>query len=162
VRAQVLQEVTGVVQRVVEAALEAEVTALLGRARYARREQAPLRATGAPCNRRQHDWARKFYRAGGYWRSLLTTCAVVRIRVPRVACRCGGVVSVPFATVGRYARSWDDLQERARQLAGLCLSLRDSREVLALDTGQPVARSTLNSWVQQAAALACDLTRAES
>jgi len=61
---------------------------------------------------------------------------------------------VPFTTLGRYARSWDELQERARQLAGLCLSLRDAREVLARDNGQPVARSTLSGWVHQAAQVA--------
>ncbi|MBI4492887.1 MAG: hypothetical protein HY690_08860 [Chloroflexi bacterium] len=39
-------------------------------------------------------------------------------------------------------------------MAGLCLSLQDSRAVLALDHGQPLARTTVQGWVQQAAALA--------
>lgn len=157
VRARLLEMVAAVVKQVVEAALEAEVTALLGRARYARRARAPLRPTGARCHKCQQGWARQCYRAGGYRRSLLTTLAAVVIRVPRVACRCGGVVAVPFTTVGRYERSWGDVQERARQLAGLCLSLRDAGEVLALDNEQPVARSTLHGWVQQAATLAAAL-----
>ena len=154
VRARLRQEMAALVQRVVEDALEAEVTALLGRAAYARRATAPQRATGARCNRCQQDWAPKFARAGSYRRTLLTLEAAVVLRVPRVSCSCGGQVAVPFTTVGRYERSWGELHERARQLAGLCLSLQDTREVLAWANGQPVARSTLNGWVHQAAALA--------
>jgi transposase-like protein len=151
VRRQLRAAIARLVQRVVEETLEAEVTALLGREAYARRTTAPQRPTGARCNKCQQDWAPKFARAGSYRRTLLTTDAAVVVRVPRVSCRCGGQVAVPFTTLGRYARSWGELQERARQLAGLCLSLQDTRELLALDNGQPVARSTLNSWVHQAA-----------
>src|SRR5688500_14958142 len=131
VRARLRQELARLVERVVEEALEAEVTALLGREAYARRATAPQRATGARCNRCQQDWAPKFSRAGSYRRTLLTTAAAVVLRVPRVSCSCGGQVAVPFTTVGRYERSWGELHERARQLAGLCLSLQDTREVLA-------------------------------
>jgi hypothetical protein len=74
--------------------------------------------------------------------------------VPRVACLCRGTVPLEFAALGRYQRGWGDVQERARELAGLRPSLADAREVLAADSGQPVACSTLNGWVQQAADLA--------
>jgi transposase-like protein len=94
------------------------------------------------------------WRAGHYRRTLLLLSAAVRVRVPRLACRCGGTVPLAFATFGRYERSWADVQERARQLAGLCLSLRDQQELLAMDTHQPVACSTLQRWGQQAAPLA--------
>jgi len=66
-------------------------------------------------------------------------------------------VPVEFATLGRYERVWGDVQERARQLAGLCLSLHDAREVLAWDNGQPLACSTLQGWGHQAAPLAAAL-----
>lgn len=79
------------------------------------------------------------------------------LRVPRVSCVCGGTVPLEFATVGRYARSWDEVQARARQLAGLGLALRDIREVLAAPSGVWLAPSTLNQWVQDAAALAATL-----
>jgi transposase-like protein len=85
VRARLRQEMAALVQRVVEDALEAEVTALLGRAAYARRATAPQRATGARCNRCQQDWAPKFARAGSYRRTLLTLEAAVVLRVPRVS-----------------------------------------------------------------------------
>jgi transposase-like protein len=47
--------------------------------------------------------------------------------------------------------------ERARELAGLCLSLRDSRAILAWSSGQWLACSTLKRWVHTAAELAAAL-----
>lgn len=51
-------------------------------------------------------------------------------------------------------RIWFDLDERGRELAGLCLSLRDSAEVLAWRNRQPLAISTLNQRVLQTTDLA--------
>jgi transposase-like protein len=148
------EQIATVIRTGIEAALEAEMSALVGRAKYARRATAPLRATGARCSRCGQDWARRWVRAGHYTRTLLTVLAAVVVRVPRVACICRGTVPLEFATLGRYERVWGDVQERARQLAGLCVSLRDMRELLACENGQPVACSTLQGWVQQTAALA--------
>jgi transposase-like protein len=154
VRQQLLAAITPVVTSIIEQALEAEVTARVGRAKYARRASAPWRPAGVVCSRCGLDWGPRLWRDGHYQRTLLLLWTAVRIRVPRLACRCGGTVPLAFATLGPYQRSGLDLQERARQLAGLCLSLRDMREVLAMESGQPVACSTLNRWVQQAAPLA--------
>jgi transposase-like protein len=146
-----------VVQETLEQALADEVTALLGRPKQARRGEAPLRRAGATCAQCQQDWAPRFSRAGNYRRTLSTTVATVTLRVPRVSCGCGGQVPLEFATFGRYARSWGDLQERVRQLAGLCLSLTDIQEVVAGESGAWLAPSTLNRWVHEAAALAAVL-----
>ncbi|HEY7064814.1 MAG TPA: transposase [Chloroflexota bacterium] len=100
------------------------------------------------------DWTWRGYRDGHYPRTLLTLLAAVVVRVPRLRCCCGGTIPLGFATVGRYQRGWGDLQERARELAGLCVSLADTRTVLAWHSGQPVAASTLQAWDEQAAALA--------
>ena len=154
VREQLLAQMAVVVTRVVEQALEAEVTVLLGRAKYARRTTAPPRRTGVVCSRCGQDWGPRWWRDSHYTRTLLLLVAAVRLRVPRLACRCGGNVPLAFATFGPYQRTWADVQERARQVAGLCRSLRDRREVLAMESGQPVACSTLKGWVQQAAPLA--------
>src|SRR4051794_11183980 len=154
VREQVQQQVGEVVRQAVEAALEAEVTAGLGRERYTRRRSAPPRPLGAVCSRCQQDWTWRSYRAGHYPRTVLTLLAAVTVRVPRLRCCCGGTIPVAFATVGRYERAWGDVQERARELAGLCVSLQDARTVLAWTSGQPVACSTLQGWGHQAAALA--------
>ena len=45
-----------VVQETLEQALADEVTALLGRPKYARRGEAPLRRAGATCAQCQQDW----------------------------------------------------------------------------------------------------------
>jgi transposase-like protein len=154
VQAQLEQQVAGVVQQAIDTALEAEVTDLLGRERYTRRRTAPPRVLGAACSRCGLDWTWRSYRAGHYRRTLLTLLAAVVVRVPRLRCCCGGTIPLAFATVGRYARGWGDLQERARELAGLCVSLADARTVLAWTSGQAVAASTLQAWDQQAAAVA--------
>jgi putative transposase len=154
VRARLRAEVRAVVQAAVERALDEEVTELLGRGRYARRAAAPKRRVAARCSRCGSDWGPRLWRAGRYRRTLLTATGLVAVRVPRVGCRCGGTVPLEFATLGRYERAWGDLQERARELAGLCLSLRDAREVLAGEAGETVARSTLAGWVHRAAELA--------
>jgi transposase-like protein len=144
-----------------EQALADEITAVVGRPRYARRRTAPAQRTGAACSRCGQDWAARLQRGGFYPRTLLTTLGAVRLQVPRVSCVCGGTVPLAFATFGRYERVWGDLQERARHLAGLCLSLRDIREVVAIETGERLAWSTVGPWVHEAAALAAVL-RGES
>ncbi len=157
VRERLLAAIAQMVTTCFEQTREDEVTALLGRGQYARRTEAPKQRVGVVCSRCGQDWGPRLWRAGHYPRTLLLLLAAVRLRVPRLACRCGGTVPLAFATFGPYQRSWADLQERARQLAGLCISLRDVREVLAMESGQPVACSTLNTWVQQAAPLAAAL-----
>jgi transposase-like protein len=149
--------VVRLLQQSIEQALQGEVTALLGRDKYRPRGEAPLERSGVACSGCGRDLRRRFYRAGSYQRTLLTLQAEVRIRMPRVGCLCGSGVPLEFETLAPYQRSWDDLQERARELAGLCLSLGKMRELLARDTGQVLAASTLNRWVQQAAALAAAL-----
>jgi len=157
VRTALTGEIAALVQRTVERALADEVTALLGRAQYARRQCGPQRRAGAVCSQCQLDWAPRLLRAGSYRRTLLTLDAVVSLRVPRVSCVCGGTVPLEFATFGRYERSWAEVQARARHLAGLCLALRDIREVLAEPSGVWLAPSTLNQWVHDAATLAATL-----
>ena len=154
VRAAAQAEIERVVREAVERALEAEVTALVGRGPYQRRATAPRERAEARCSRCGGGWRPRLRRAGSYERGLLTVPAAVRVRVPRVGCLCGGTVPLEFATLGRYQRGWSDVQERARELTGLCLSLRDARQVLAAESGRAVACSTLSGWAQQAAGLA--------
>ena len=154
VQAQIENEVRQVLQAVFEAALAAEVTERLGRAKYARRQSGSPRPAGVRCSRCQLDWATRLHRAGSYQRTVLTLSGAVPVRVPRLACCCGGTVPLAFATLERSGRGWSDVAERVRQLAGLCLSLRDIQEVVARTSGQVLACSTLNRWVQQVASLA--------
>jgi transposase-like protein len=153
-------EITDVVQRIVEQALADEVTALVGRERYERRQVATPERTTAVCSGCQIGWATRLWRAGSYERTLHTIAAAVRVRVPRVSCICGSTVRVEFTTIAPYERSWGDVQAWARELSGLCLSLADIREIVARENGRTLARSTLNGWVHQVADLAEALRQA--
>lgn len=154
VRAELRARIGGVVKETVERALRAEVTALVGRGTYRRRSSAAHATAPARCSRCGADWSTRFWRDGTDRRTLLTAAAAVALRVPRLACLCGGTVPLEFAQFGRSQRCWGDLQERAREPAGLGLSPEDSRRVLGRASGQAAAASTLCGWVQQAAGLA--------
>src|SRR5947209_5386967 len=78
------------VQETLQTALDEEVTALLGRAKYARRRTGPQRPAGVRCSRCGLDWAARLRRDGHYARLVLTRYAVVAVRIPRLRCVCGG------------------------------------------------------------------------
>ncbi len=137
-----------------EQALRDEVTALLGRAKSERRDLNDPTVVEACCNRCGTRYRREFCRDGTYKRSVLSLDTWVELKVPRISCDCGGVVDFEFVQLEPYNRFWSDLEERGRELAGLCVSLRDSVEVLAWRNGQPISIATLNNRVNKAAKLA--------
>jgi len=137
-----------------ERALRDEVTLLLGRAKGERRDLTNPKEVAASCNRCQICRCCNFCRAGFYRRHLLTSDIFLEIRVPRVSCLCGGMVDFELEHLEPYGRVWFDLEERARELAGICVSLRDSVEVLSWRNEQPLSIATLNSRVNQTAELA--------
>jgi transposase-like protein len=143
-----------VVREGFERALRDEVTEVLGRLKSDRRDLLDPTEVAACCNKCQTHLRARFYRAGFYPRSLLTFELWLEIKVPRVSCVCGGMVDFESVHLEPYGRLWFDLEERARELAGLCVSLRDSVEVLSWQNGQPLAIATLNRRVLQTAELA--------
>jgi hypothetical protein len=70
------------------------------------------------------------------------------------------MVDFEFEHLAPYGRLWFDLEERARELAGLCVSLRDSVKVLSWENRQPLAIATVNQRVNQTAHLAASFQRA--
>ena len=141
-------------RQAIEQRLVDEVSELLGRAKHERRDLGEATVVNACCNRCRVQCRREFYRAGFYSRGIVSFAVSCQIKVPRVSCICGGMVDFEFEHLEPYNRLWLDLEERARQLAGLCVSLRDSVEVLAWANGQPLAVATLNQRVNQTAELA--------
>jgi transposase-like protein len=137
-----------------EGALRDEVTEVLGRRKGERRDPLDQREVEACCNKCETRRRARFYRAGFYRRSLLTFEVWLEIKVPRVSCVCRGMVDFESVHLEPYGRYWFDLEERARELAGLCVSLRDSVSVLAWQNGQPLSIATLNARVNQTAELA--------
>lgn len=154
VKRELVASVKVAVALVLEQALQKEVVGLLGREKGRRRDLSDICMVNATCNRCHGSLRRNFYRGGSYSRTLLTGPAGVEVRVPRLSCVCGGTVDFRFKLFAPYQRVWFDLQERVRQLAGLCLSLRDSIEVLAAENGQPLAIATINGLVNETAVLA--------
>ena len=136
------REVNAVIQQAYrqafEQALRDELTALLGRAKSERRDLDDATVTEGCCNKCKTQYRREFCRDGTYRRSVLSLDTWVEIRVPRLSCDCGGVVDFEFWHLEPYNRFWFDaslrsaqvLEERGRELAGLCVSLRDSVESL--------------------------------
>lgn len=161
VKARIDEAIISIVQEAIEQALQDEVTQLLGRAKGERRDLHDVTLVEASCNRCGTSHRRHFYRAGYYRRALLTSAAWGVIRAPRLSCLCGGMVDFESAYFAPYGRVWFDVQERARQLAGLCVSLRDGVEVLAWDNKQPLSIATLNRFVNEAAVLAQSLRAGE-
>jgi transposase-like protein len=152
-QAQVDAAIRQAIRQAYEQVLRDEVTALLGRALSERRDLDDPTVVGARCNKCGACYRREFSRDGTYKRSVLSLEAWVEIRVPRLTCNCGGVVDFEFVHLEPYNRFWFDLEERGRELAGLCVSLRDSVEVLAWRSGQPISIATLNKRVNQTAEL---------
>lgn len=143
-----------VVREAIQRALRDEVSEVLGRLPSVRRDLLDQAEVEACCNRCGTRLRAKFYRGGYYRRSLLTFEVFVEVRVPRLRCVCGGMVDFESVHLEPYGRVWFDLEERARELAGLCVSLRDSVEVLSWQNGQPLSIATLNQRVLQTAELA--------
>lgn len=154
VQGRIRQAIARVVEEAIEEALQAEVTELLNRAKGERRDLGDLTVVQGCCNRCKTRYRSRFYRDGFYPRSLLTLDVWGQIQVPRISCVCGGMVDFEFVHLVPYGRLWFDLEERARELAGLCLSLRDAVQVLAWGNGQPVSIGTLNRLVNRAGELA--------
>lgn len=146
--------IIALVIRVIGQALREEVTRLLGRGKGERRDVGDRTRVEACCNRCGSRNRGGFYRAGFYPRGLLSLAAWGRILVPRVSCSCGGMVDFEFVHLVPYGRLWFDLEERARELAAMCVSLRDGVRVLSWGSGQAVCLATLNGLVNRAADLA--------
>lgn len=153
-QAEIDEGIAKLIMESVEKALEDEVTALLGRGKWVRHDPADRTVVEARCNKCGTRYRNQFSRAGTYPRSLLTYEAWGQLRVPRISCECGGMVDFEFVHLVPYGRLWFDLEERARELAAICVSLRDGVQVLAWRNGQPLSIATMNRLVNRAAVLA--------
>lgn len=147
------QGIIALVIQVIQQALLGEVTRLLGRERGQRRDLRDRTRVEGCCNRCGSRYRADFYRAGFYLRGLLSLAAWGRIRVPRVSCACGGMVDHEFVQLSPYGRLWFDVEERARELAAMCVSLRDGVRVLSWTNGQPLCIATINALVNRASDL---------
>ena len=143
-----------VVTRCIEEALEAEVTLLLRRGWYERRRVGDRQRTGARCKQCGSEYARDFRRDGHYRRYLDTSWGRVELWVPQVECICGGTVAVPFQTIRRGQRIWDDLEGAIRERSGWGMTLRQSKAQIDVQLQSSVGLRTLNERIGKMSKLA--------
>jgi hypothetical protein len=144
------------VKAVLEALLEAEVTAKLGR------EKGKMRHVST--QPREIDWqcagcgccdAKQMLRDGHYRGSLQTGWGAIEdLAVPMLECQgCGHDVVCHFALFDKYERFWFDLDQDVLLGSGLCESLRHLAERWSETLGSSVGLQTLNKRLNQILAL---------
>ncbi len=150
---EITRQVLQVIGRCIEAALELEVTEILGRERYERRRDQERGWVEAYCGQCGSHDRRRFSRNGHYPRKLSTHWGRVEINVPQIECICGGMVRMPFQTLRRRQRIWDDLEEEIREEYGWGKSLRWLKACVDDKLGGSVGLRTLNRRMQALAEL---------
>ncbi|MDP9226775.1 MAG: transposase [Actinomycetota bacterium] len=136
-----------------EGMLADEVRALLGRADHAWGDRGDSVAVGAQCNRCERSWRGWFRRNGTYGRTLDLAEIVVRVRVPRVRCACGGGVDVSFSLFRPYQRISAEMAQRVREGIALSLTLAQVGKLRRPANGGALAKSSLNARVHAIAPL---------
>lgn len=141
------------VKQTIEARLEEEVTRALQRKQHERRKQISQAAVGvAQCQKCKGVKVSQFWRNGHYRRGLDTSWGHVTIEMPQVRCQCGGSVRIPFQTVRKGQRIWDDLAWEMQAEYGWGLSLRWIKAKEDQKLGGSLGLRTINERVQQAGA----------
>jgi transposase-like protein len=132
----------------IEQQLEKDVDIWLHRNHYQRREDVGERKTGAICCRCGSRRAQDFSRNGHRERQIVTTYGVMSFWLPRVVCKCGGSVKIPFSILEPYQRLWDDLTEQVSRWASLGLSLRQMQGEIGYQMGTQIGLRKFNEMVQ--------------
>jgi hypothetical protein len=150
---EVQEAVKEVVQRCIEAELEREVTQALKRKAHGRSKRVSSELKGAAvCQKCGCQQVRHFWRNGHYPRGLDTSWGHLAIGMPQVRCRCGGSVAIPWKTVRKGQRIWEDLAWEMQAEAGWSLSLRWIKAKEDAKLGGSLGLRTINERVQQAGA----------
>jgi putative transposase len=152
VQKQIKDAVLQVIQQILVACLEAEVTGKLGREKGSQRT-----VSDQP---RQIDWkctycgcgdANQFTRDGHYRRTLETELGHIdQLRVPMLECQnCHHDVICQFSILEKFQRFWVDLQQDAFFSSGLGQSLRAIRNRWSGELESPVGLRTINELINQ-------------
>ena len=141
---------------VLEAFLEAEVTAKLGREKgEPRRVSRQAREIDWACGHCGCRDAHQFIRDGHYLRALNTGWGQIKaLKVPMLECQsCGHDVICSFAILEKYQRFWLDLDQDVLFGSGLCQSLRHLSQRWSAVVGGSVGLRTINERINQIAPL---------
>ena len=145
------QELCQMVTFRIEQQLEEDVDTWLYRSHHQRREDMGKRKTGAVCCRCGSRQAQDFSRNGHRQRQAVTTYGVMSFWLPRVVCKCGGSVQIPFSILEPYQRLWDDVIEQINRWASLGLSLRQMQGEIGHQMDTQIGLRKLNEVVQNVA-----------
>ena len=147
------EAVKEVVKRSLDTVLEEEVDQLLKRKRHGRSKRLGEGVMGpAYCQRCGSRKVGDFWRNGHYQRGLDTHWGHLVIEMPQVRCRCGGSVVMPWRTLRKGQRIWEDLGWEMQVDYGWGLSLRWIKAREDAKLGGSLGLRTINEWVQQAGA----------
>jgi hypothetical protein len=152
VQGEVQQAALAAIRPVLQSYLEMELSAKLGRERYAPRTVSNqiqlLDWECAGCGCRE---AQQFIRDGHYRRQLETGIGhLTDLKVPMIeCCRCGHDVVAHWAILEKYKRFWLDLDHRILFEGGLTRSLRQLSEQLAISLNSPVGLRSLEERFKQ-------------
>ena len=143
-----------IIANVFNDALDAQVTALLGRRKGQHRATVTPQPTGLRCMSCGRQQSLDFVRKGHYERTQLTLWGSIDLAVPRVECTCGHCPPVPFDVISAYDRLWSDIDAVAMGLVAWSVSLRTIGAVVQLQSGQVISIGTTQRRVKRVAALA--------
>lgn len=142
----------GCVRDVVNASLDAEVDARLGRGRWEPRASSDEVAMPWECHGCGAASSDAFRRNGHYTRGLSTLYGAVKgIRVPMLRCvHCGSSANVEYAALPKHQQLWLDVDEAALFKYGAEEGLRHIGEEVGDRLGWPVSASTIQRRVHKA------------
>lgn len=143
-----IEECRVYVEAKVQRQLDAEVEALLGRRRHARRRESTGRRIGVRCQRCGSQRQQAFLRHGHRRRQVQTTLGPIEVWYPRVVCQCGGSAELKLSLVKPYQRFWGDTDLQLQQWAQWGLSLRQMQTALSDMLSSSVGIRRLNTSVQ--------------
>jgi putative transposase len=137
---------TKATEKVIQESIDADAKEVVGREKREPRDDNDASEADVECNHCHKKLRVLFFWDGVYQRFLLTLYGVVCLRVPRVRCVCGGWVSPRYAAFEPYQRCHEGVKRQVFGLTGMCLSLRQTRMVLAM-RGQAMSIATLSGQV---------------
>jgi putative transposase len=152
VQKQIKEAVLQATQQVINAFLEAEVTAKLGREKGSRRPVSePPRESDWQCGQCGCQDANQFTRDGHYRRTLETEWGhIEQLSVPMLECQCcHHDVTCRFSILEKFQRFWVDLQQDALFSSGLGQSLRAISNRWSAELQRPVGLRSLNELINQ-------------
>ena len=156
IQQQMQQAAEASIKPVLEAFLDAEVSAKLGREKgEPRRVSAQARQIDWHCGQCGCQDANQFTRDGHYLRALETGWGHIKaLKVPMLECGCcGHDVICHFTVLEKYQRFWLDLDQDVLFGSGFCQSLRQLSQRWSALVGGSVGLRTLNERINQIAPL---------